>query len=99
MKVEEIMRSTNLKYCSTKSKLVEAATIMKDSNCGFLPVLDDQNKVTGIITDRDICLSLAHKDSKQAEQSGVKEIMSSQVYSISPDDSISEALKKYAFIR
>lgn len=59
MKVKDVMTAKSLKTCSPESNLKEAANAMKSANCGVLPVTNHDKKVVGIITDRDICLSLS----------------------------------------
>ena len=94
MKVKDIMTKQNLKYCSPHNKVNEVAAIMKETNCGFLPVVDDAKKVVGIITDRDICLSLSDKKARSPHTKKVEEIMSPSVHSVTGDENISAALKK-----
>ena len=94
MKVKDVMTKENLKYCTSNTKVNEVAGIMKETNCGFLPVVDKDKKVIGIITDRDICLSLSDKRAKSPHTKKVEEIMTTSVHSISEDEKISEALKK-----
>jgi CBS-domain-containing membrane protein len=61
-------------------------------DCGILPVIADGQKVVGVITDRDICMSAAtkHRDPTNIR---VKEVMSGKVYGCSCDTDIQEALK------
>lgn len=93
MKVKELMRSDSIKYCTPQTKLASAAKIMKDSNRGALPVVDGNKKVIGIITDRDICLSLAGNPSNAKLH--VKEAMTNhKVHTITAEDSVKDALKQ-----
>ena len=94
MKVKEMMTSTALKYCVPGTKLHEAAAIMKEANCGALPVVDENRRILGMITDRDICLSLADSYKKPHPQLPVEDIMSPHVLSVHIDDHIARVLKK-----
>lgn len=58
-KVKDIMTSNHIMHCIPETKLQSVAKTMKESNLGSLPVIDKDNKVIGIITDRDVCLAFA----------------------------------------
>lgn len=96
MKVKDVMNADTVQFCTPETKLASATKIMKESNRGALPVLDKDHKVIGIVTDRDICLSLASKNKKSSSELSVKEILPAQakVHTIKPEDSITDALKE-----
>ena len=94
MKVKDVMKTTPLVYCTTETILQEAAKIMKTANCGVLPVLNGDEKIVGIVTDRDICLSLARDFSWSHSRLPVTEIMSEEVHSVNESDNLTNALKK-----
>ena len=56
MKVEQVM-SRNVKTCRSTDTLNHAAQLMWESDCGCLPVVDDDGHAAGMITDRDICMA------------------------------------------
>ncbi|MBI4457232.1 MAG: CBS domain-containing protein [Acidobacteria bacterium] len=91
MKVREIM-SVNPKSCRPETNLAAAAMIMWENDCGVVPVVDDKGKVTGMITDRDICIAVASKH-RLASEIPVSELISGRVYSCAPDDDLKAALK------
>jgi len=94
MKVKEIMTANALKYCTPETNLHNAAQSMREANCGALPVVDKNKKLLGIITDRDICLSLAQNTDKTIEKRTVGEIMTRDVKTVRATDEISEAYRK-----
>jgi len=47
----------NVRACAIHDNLEHAAQLMWDHDIGYLPVTDDQGRVAGIITDRDICMA------------------------------------------
>lgn len=56
------MKITNLvnrkvHSCAIHNNLEYAAQLMWDYDIGYLPVVDDQGCVAGVITDRDICMA------------------------------------------
>lgn len=94
-KVKDVMTADDIKYCSLESKLQNVAKTMKDANRGALPVVDKNNKVIGIVTDRDICLSLAtRKDKKISELTVQDAITSLKVHTVKPEDNITKALQE-----
>ena len=94
MKVKEIMTANALKYCTPETNIHNAAQSMREANCGALPVVDRNKRVLGIITDRDICLSLAQNTNKAIEHRTVGEIMTRDVKTIRGTEDVSEALRK-----
>ncbi len=93
MKVKEVMTASKLRYCSPETNLRIAAQTMKDGNCGALPVINKEQKVVGLITDRDIALSLTKRTIQSASKLEVKNIMSLNVRTIKTNDNINDALK------
>ncbi|RLI20959.1 CBS domain-containing protein [Candidatus Bathyarchaeota archaeon] len=73
----------------TTGQIDEAIELMKQHNVGGLPVIDEEDKIWGIITERDITFLFAGKIG------GVKvsSIMSTNVVTISPKESIFMAEK------
>lgn len=94
MNVKDVMISEQLMFCTERTSLQEAARMMKESDCGALPVVNNSQEVVGIITDRDICLAIASDDDSAVTQKKVGEIMSRDVHSISINDSLETVLKK-----
>ena len=66
--------------------------MMMEYDCGALPVVDNENKVVGMITDRDIAIAAATK-ARLASEIRVSEVISRKVYSAMPDEDIHTALK------
>ena len=56
MKVQDLMTS-DVKTCRPETNLAEAVRDMWEGNCGAVPVVNDEGRVAGIITDRDICIA------------------------------------------
>jgi CBS domain-containing protein len=74
--------------------LGEVATLMKQQDCGSIPVVED-GRLVGIVTDRDIvvrCIA-AGKDPKTQR---VSEVMSADPVVIGPDEDITAAEKVMA---
>ena len=60
MTVKAIMK-TDVATCAPDSDLGAVVTIMRDCDCGFLPVVDSHGIVVGVVTDRDVCLAAGTK--------------------------------------
>jgi CBS domain-containing protein len=78
--------------CKPDDTLEHAARLMWDRDCGCLPVCVDNgvNRVTGVITDRDICMSALFQG-KPLGQLHVADAMSKQVRVCRPADSTFDA--------
>ncbi len=94
MKVKDVMTAKSLKFCTPETNLQHAAESMREANCGALPVVDKNKNVLGIVTDRDICLSLARNTTKSFETRTVGEIMTKEVKTVHGTDALEEAYKK-----
>ena len=91
MKVQDVMTS-EVKSCRPETSLAVAAVMMLDYDCGALPVVNDESKVIGMITDRDIAIAAATK-ARLASEIPVGEVISRKVYSAMPNEDIHAALK------
>ena len=91
MKVQDVMTS-EVKSCRPETSLAAAAVMMLDYDCGALPVVNDENKVIGMITDRDIAIAAATRP-RLASEIPVGEVISHKVYSAMLDEDIHAALK------
>jgi CBS domain-containing protein len=90
MKVKDVMTPQAKSIWLTES-LADAASMMWENDCGVLPIVKDQ-KVVGMITDRDICMAAAMRDRNPSGIS-VEEVMTGELYGVSPEDSIDQALQ------
>jgi CBS domain-containing protein len=90
MKVEYLMTAP-AQTCEATADLEAAAKIMREHNCGCLPVVDSGGHVAGIVTDRDICMAMAAHH-KSPWNIPVREAMTRQVFSCAPADEVGVAL-------
>lgn len=91
MRVGDVM-SRPVAFCHPQTNLAEAAAMMWDHNCGALPIVGDGGKLTGIVTDRDICIALGTRNQRASEVT-VGDVSSSQARSCGLDDDIPAALR------
>lgn len=91
MQVQEIM-TTAVECCTPDDTAQRAAEIMRAADAGAVPVLAGENepKVVGIITDRDLCMAVVApgRDSRQVR---VRECMTGQVVTLRPEDDLARA--------
>ncbi len=91
MKVKDVM-TPNAKAIWLTESLADAAKLMWENDCGVLPIIQDGRRVVGLITDRDICMGSAMRDTNPSTIS-VEEVMTGQVHGIKPEDNIDQALQ------
>lgn len=86
LKIEHIM-SKDLVVLDINSTITEIAKIMKEKDIGFIPINED-NKIIGIITDRDIVVKiLANDDNK------IKDYINRNLIKINVNESIERAIE------
>lgn len=88
MKVSEFM-TKDIASVKREDTVERAAQMMKEYNVGSIPVVSE-NKVVGIITDRDIVLRSA-AEGENIEKQQVKDIMTSNPVVGKPDMDVHEA--------
>ncbi|HEY7547502.1 MAG TPA: CBS domain-containing protein [Blastocatellia bacterium] len=91
MKVNDLM-ITEVKRCGPGTNLAEAVATMWAADCGVLPVVDWDQRVIGVVTDRDISIALGTRN-KLASEIAVGEVISGNVFACLPDDDIHDALR------
>lgn len=90
MNVKSLMTSAP-RTCTPATNLAEAAALMLDADCGILPVVDEAGKLVGVVTDRDMYIALATRNTL-ASQLTVGEVARRKVFTCGPDDDVQSAL-------
>ena len=91
MKVQDVMTSP-AHSCTPDASLASAAEAMRQYDCGALPVLDNAGRPIGILTDRDVCLAVAHRNRFPAAIR-VREVMTHDPFTCAPGTDLAYALK------
>jgi CBS domain-containing protein len=91
MLVENVM-TRDAESCRPEDSLAAAASVMWRKDCGVVPVVDDEGRIVGVLTDRDICMALATRPQTASEVS-VEGVMSREVRSCKATDEIRDALE------
>ena len=83
MKVKDVMMRTPAS-CRSDTNLGAAAEIMWSRDCGMLPILNPENKVIGVVTDRDLCIALGTRN-RLAGEIAVWDVASGKVFFCYPE--------------
>jgi len=89
MHVEQVM-TRNVFACHPGDSLNRAAQIMWENDCGIVPVLGPDDRVTGVLTDRDICMA-AYIGGMPLSDLQVCTASSNRIVACRPTDSIEAA--------
>lgn len=92
MKCSELM-SHGTKWAYPDNSAKKAAQIMKEQNCGAIPVVDKNMHLQGILTDRDIALFVVLQG-KNAEKTTLQEFMNKDVISCYEDEDLDTLINK-----
>ncbi len=88
MNASDIMTAHEIWACSEPANDQEVAEMMVDHDVGAIPVLDQQGRLEGIVTDRDLCCKLIAEG--RSFDTPVRELMSEPVQSVHPETSLHE---------
>lgn len=89
MHVQDLMAHPAI-TCHVNDSLDAAAQKMWDHDCGVLPVVNDEGEVTGMVTDRDICMA-ALTQGRPLHELLVNLAMAKHVVAVGPNSSIGDA--------
>jgi CBS domain-containing protein len=89
MHVKDIMHHPVI-TCPSDSHLHLVAGLMWEHDCGTIPVVDHEGRLTGIVTDRDICMA-AYTQGALLQSIPVSAAMAKHVLACHVDDSIDTA--------
>ncbi len=90
-KVSEVMTAA-VKSCPIAGSINDAAQIMWENDCGCVPIVDEETRVVGVVTDRDLAMA-TYTQGRPLFDIAIEPVMSKKVVTCGPDDSVSFALK------
>lgn len=90
MLVKELM-SPQPVFCTPETSLHDVARLMKENDCGAIPVCEGQH-VVGIVTDRDIVTRAVAGDA-DSQKLAASEVMTRNLMLVRDDDPIERALQ------
>ena len=94
MKVKDVMMRTAAS-CNRETNLGAAVEILWDRNCGISPIVNAEQKVIGVVTDRDLCIALGTRNRLPGDIT-VSEVTSGKVFACAAEDDIRSAMAAMA---
>lgn len=90
MRVGDVM-TVNVRCCTPDTPLQQVAAMMVENDCGLIPVVDtsNQERVMGVVTDRDIVVRLI-AEGKNPLEGTAAQAMSRDVFTCTPQTSIDD---------
>ena len=87
MKARELM-TADPTCCTPEDTVQQAAQLMRDHDCGCIPVVETQEskRLVGMLTDRDIAIRCTAEG--KGPQTRVKDALSTNAKSCGPDDDV-----------
>jgi CBS domain-containing protein len=86
------LMTRDVKAVTKQTTLRHVAEIMKDENCGIVPVVDESHKLVGVVTDRDIVIRALAEDKPTADLK-VEDIMTEDVEAVTPDEELKDVIE------
>lgn len=84
------LMTENPSSCAPNTPVVEAAKVMAREDVGSIPVVDG-GRLVGVVTDRDLVVRVL-AEGRDPENTTVGDVASSDVATVSPDESLDQAL-------
>lgn len=91
MRVDRLMAADPAR-ARRETNVRSAIAEMRSHECGFLPVVDGDGRVVGVLTDRDVALALGADDVRPSERS-VGDVMTTEPHTCRVDDTAQRALR------
>lgn len=89
MKISEVM-TRDVRACNIHDNVERAAQIMWENDCGCVPVVGDDERVVGMLTDRDICMA-GYTQGRPFAEIPVMIPMAKEVFGVTENDSVESA--------
>jgi CBS domain-containing protein len=89
MNIGEVM-TRQVRTCRITDSLNDAARIMWETDCGAVPIVDADDRVVAMLTDRDICMA-AYTQGKALSEINVTIAASKRLVAAAADDSLHRA--------
>src|SRR6056297_1868177 len=91
MKIKDVL-SSEVKGVRAGATVQDAAEKMRSLDIGLLPVVDEQGKLAGVITDRDIVIR-STAGGNDPKRTLVSEVMTQEVFLCQSDEDVAVAAK------
>ncbi|MGH9773653.1 MAG: CBS domain-containing protein [Candidatus Acidiferrales bacterium] len=94
MRVLEVMTGKPA-FCTWDTNLGAAVELLWNQNCGILPIVDAEQRVVGVVTDRDVCIALGTRNRLPGEIT-VGEVASGVAFTCKVEDDVRVAMQTMA---
>ena len=91
MDIRSVM-TANPATCGRDATLQDVARLMKQNDCGEIPIVDDDRRPLGVITDRDIAVR-AIAEGKDPRNASAADYMTSPVATVRDDGKLEDVCK------
>ncbi len=88
MRIQDVM-TREVSCCRPGDSLSEAARCMWECDCGATPIIDEERRVVGILTDRDICMA-AYTRGAPLHAIEIASVMSTDLCACRPGDALED---------
>jgi len=89
MRVKDLMTQPPC-TCNIHHTASDAAKLMWEHDCGIIPVVDNDGRLAGVVTDRDICMA-AYFQGRPLTEIAIEAFMTRELSSCHADDSLPHA--------
>lgn len=81
----ETLMTRRVVACRAHTDLAHVARLMWENDCGIVPVVDGEDRVIGVVTDRDVCMSAQFRGLPLRDLTA-GECLAAEVVTAAPDD-------------
>jgi CBS domain-containing protein len=81
--------------CQPQHTTVDAAELMRREDCGLVPVVSENGKLIGVLTDRDIVIKVV-AEGRDARNTAVSEVMSTDLVTCLPQETVETVMEQMA---
>jgi CBS domain-containing protein len=78
-------------YCTAATPLRDVARMMRDTDCGQIPVVDESQRPVGVVTDRDIAMRIV-AEGRNTNEATAADAMSKPVRTVTTDTSLTDCV-------
>jgi CBS domain-containing protein len=83
----------NVTVCNRNTSIYEVARMMRDEDIGAIPVVDDNGKLEGIVTDRDLVVKGINSDRNEGDLRA-EDCMTTDLYTADMNDRLVEVIRE-----
>lgn len=88
------LMSSEVVTCFANSPVYKAAEQMAEKDIGFIPIIDGEKKLIGVVTDRDLACKVVA--SRLDYETPIEQVMTRDVVTVEAGDAIEDAEQKMA---